>query len=497
MDHNLRHIELEERDFAFQNRIQTFSVINRGYIDIRQFFEAAYEHFERQISSIIETQYLVKVSICFVAVFEKVSVNGDNTENVEEQTIYLHSKAAVVDFESDLIEFYEEFIISFILKRIEEIELRGSGFTLSEINELNVQVNYFSPLSGSSFIALPKFLKSKKTIINVENNDNQCFKYAVLSALYPAQKHAQRPRKYKQYADLLNFTNIPFPVKLLDIKKFEQQNPTISINVYMYHEKDRCIHTIRFTKEVKKNHIHLLILTENSDKSNSDTVKFHFCWIKNLGALLGRQSSTNCKKKLFCDRCLNYFTKLEQLEKHREECMKQNECQIEMPTTEDNKIEFNNFKRQLKVPFVIYADVESMLKKPTMKFCNNDSANTTAYQEHEAYSIGYYFHCLYDESLSYYKKHRGRNCADWFTQQLEEISNKVETIFNQPKPLELSDEDEVIFIISDDCHICGKPFQDNINKYDIRIRDHCHFTGIHFLISFTTFFFSSQTHNQT
>lgn len=46
-------------------------------------------------------------------------------------------------------------------------------------------------------------------------------------------------------------------------------------------------------------------------------------------------------------------------------------------------------------------------------------------------------------------------------------------ILNEMVPLNMSLEDEVLFLISDDCHICGKAYTES----DVRVRDHCHLTG--------------------
>lgn len=464
------YVELEERHFAFQNRLQTFSIVNHGHIDLREFFNDAFQCFQSRIEPILQTYSLIKVGTCFCAIFEKI-VMTDEGERYERQSLYIHTTASVVDFESDLAQFYDELIVSFVINKIDDIHLRGSGFSLSEIKELNVQVSRFEPIAGLSYIELPKYLKHKQAIINVQNKDNECFKYAILSALFPAARNAQRVSQYKQYENVLNFTGITFPVDLKQITKFEMQNPEISINVYMFDEKEVKVRPLRLTKIVKIKHIHLMLLTQISKHDDVENKRSHYCWIKNLSALLGNQSSSNCRRKLYCDRCLNYYIKHEDLNAHMNDCLKQNQCQIEMPTWETNKVQFENYNKQLKVPFIIYADVESILKKPEENFCKSDS--TTAYQQHEAYSIGYYFKCSYDDSKSYYKSERGPHCVDWFVREINGIANDVESILKDVIPLNMSLEDEVFFLISDECHICDQPYKEN----EPRVRDHSHLTG--------------------
>ena len=68
-------------------------------------------------------------------------------------------------------------------------------------------------------------------VVNVQNKDNQCFKLAVLSALHPLAKHANRGLNYKKLENELDFTGKSFPVNLDDISKFEKQND-LAVSVY-------------------------------------------------------------------------------------------------------------------------------------------------------------------------------------------------------------------------------------------------------------------------
>ena len=77
----------------------------------------------------------------------------------------------------------------------------GSGFILAEIYSLNFNIVKFNPLSGLGWSELPKFIQKKEAIVNVKNEDNKCFAYAIASALHPVdrQQHPSRPNQYLQY----------------------------------------------------------------------------------------------------------------------------------------------------------------------------------------------------------------------------------------------------------------------------------------------------------
>ena len=121
-----------------------------------------------------------------------------------------------------------------------------------------------NPLKGEGYIDLPAAIRTKKAVINVQNKDNRCFEYAILSALYHneiKEKH-ERPSKYKAHLGKLNFTGIEFPVSLKDIDKFEKQNPEIEVNVFGY---ERSVHILRLNKSDPQNAIDLLFITNEEN----------------------------------------------------------------------------------------------------------------------------------------------------------------------------------------------------------------------------------------
>lgn len=317
---NLRNIQFELRETAFDRRIQTFAIINRIYMDITEFLRSAYYHFYTELQEILTNYPLVKVNACLEAEFQKV-FEKDGESLREKQTIYINTKSKIIGNETDLNKFYNRNIIAFIMQQIDEVLIQGSGFTLSSIKEIIVQVNQYQPISGSSYIPLPKYLANKKAIIIVKNNDEQCFKWSVLSALYAAyvKKDPQRVAKYRPFEHTLDWSDVTFPMEIRKIKYFERRN-NISINVYHFHFKDKRIYPLRLTEKVLPTHIHLLLL-KNPEKSDgtdyigeesineeelfnestyvngelneilSNSNKTHYCWIKSMSALLSSQIS--------------------------------------------------------------------------------------------------------------------------------------------------------------------------------------------------------------
>ena len=77
----------------------------------------------------------------------------------------------------------------------------------------------FKPMRGRMYFPLPRELQVKRAIINVANNDTQCLKWALLSALHPVEQHPNRVAKYRPYEHELDFSNVDFPATLSDVNE--------------------------------------------------------------------------------------------------------------------------------------------------------------------------------------------------------------------------------------------------------------------------------------
>ena len=154
-----------------------------------------------------------------------------------------------------------------------------------------------------------------------------------------------------------------------------------------------------------------------------------------------------------------------------------------MPKKGENILKFNNFHKQLPVPFVIYANFEAITKKvqgckqsEEMEKEKEKRSYTEAYQTHEDSGCGYKVVCCYDDKYSKpIQTYRGENAIYKFVEKmLEEVEYckaVVKKRFN--KPLVMTEDDEMCFKLMDKCHICGEKYTDK----DVRIRGHCHITG--------------------
>ena len=136
--------------------------------------------------------------------------------------------------------------------------------------------------------------------------------------------------------------------------------PSKSINLYAH--KDGEINVIRINGNIvdESKHIDLLITTQE----NKDSVSKHYVWIKNFDKLNFRQTKHEHKKHV-CRNCLWGFSSKQVLEKHNPRCITLNGEQAVDYPTKGSTLEFESLQNSLSVPFVIYADLESILQKLT------------------------------------------------------------------------------------------------------------------------------------
>ena len=133
-----------------------------------------------------------------------------------------------------------------------------------------------------------------------------------------------------------------------DFKKIEVKN-NISINVFGY--ENGLFFPIYISDQKFEDSMDLLLLIDD-DKS-------HYVYIKDFDRFMFHKTK-NKNKKWFCRSCLQCFSSESVLIKHKENCLSINGKQSVI--LEKGIIEFENYFKQIPVPFKIYADFECNLR---------------------------------------------------------------------------------------------------------------------------------------
>jgi hypothetical protein len=350
---------------------------------------------------------------------------GDETETAEPHFLgKCQTSLKFEDIDEGLKESIKKMYTSFI-----EFQRQGSNWTIDKVVNLTIHMARYRPLKGSSYIPLPIKLRSKHAIINIKNKDNKCCMWSVLAALYPVQRNGERVWKYKGHVSDLNFKDISFPVKMDNIPKFEKQND-MSINIFGYEKNS--IFPVQITKYRFERHVNLPMISDNR--------KNHYCWITDLKRLLDDQHS-NTRRYHYCPYCLHGFIKERLLEEHIPYCQTHGPQKIELPNDDDKWLYYKDIRKQLKVPYVIYADFESLLIP--IEGCENDPeiSSTIKTTKHIPCGFAYKVVRLTSSTSQQPVVYRGLDAADKFMECMVKEQEDIERRFKQCEPMKMSGSD--------------------------------------------------------
>ena len=396
-------------------------------------------------------------------------VHMSQGERIEE--FAFHSKGIkLILMQTNENEIYDEMVDEIEEEMQKTREAVGSGWRFEKVIKLVLHTTRWDPINAGSYIELPEVLKNKHAIINMKNQDEECFKWCVLRALNPKNKNAERiDSDLKSKQDTINMDGIHYPVNFRAIDRFEHLNPNISISVLGYNKEER-VYPLRInkcTKHTKRENNIVLLLLKDGEKS-------HYCLVKNISALLSSQINNHKGIRYFCLNCFNSFKDENKLEEHKDYCYENESVKILMPQ-QGTFLRFKNFLHSEKAPFAIYADFESLIKP--MDNCDPDpnKSYTKKYQKHEPISFSYYNNSSIDgvfkPVLRKYTKTKPEDAdaMDVFIKWLEEDVKAIANI--EEKEMIFTEKDRKQFNKASDCWICGECLGND------RVRDHCHYTG--------------------
>ena len=398
-----------------------------------------------------------KTKMIFVCQMQRTDLKTGETIEIDAD---FHS-----EIEKNLAETDENKLLDKMIARIAEVlanfQQSGSNWVFQQIIRLEIHFANWQPLGGSTFIPLPAKIKNKKAVINPKNEDNQCFKRCVVRALNPVKKNSERiTKELIEQAKSLNWNGLKFPVDLKQIKTFENNNPSISINVFGYEEE---VYPLKISKDKKIINIDLLLI--------SDEKKQHYCLIKNLSRFISSKLTKHCGTVEICRSCLNHFPDQKKLKNHEEYCFQNETVKIEMPK-EGSSISFIHHNRSIKVPFVIYADFEAFTKEIQTTPQSDKVSFTQKYQHHQPSGFCYKIVGQNIKRCVLFRAKENEDVSRKFVEMLEEDIKNIFKQFNfSKKMLPLTKKEQSDFENAKICWICQKGLEGK------KVRDHDHFTG--------------------
>ena len=258
-------------------------------------------------------------------------VKGEGRRMVAKFAFHSRDLKLVLE-ETDISELYDE-MTDEIEEGIQKANDEGSNLVFGNVVSLVLHTTKWEPIYGSSYIPLDPYIANKKAIINMKNEDDKCFMWCVLRALYPKDKNAERIDKdLKSKQDIINMKGICYPVNFRAIDRFEDLNPNISISVLGYNKEDR-VFPLRISKYTGCDYDIVLLLLKEAKKGENGEIKekTHYTLVKNMSALIASQKNNHKGKRHVCLNCFNSFDTLESLNKHKEYCYENESIKTNMP----------------------------------------------------------------------------------------------------------------------------------------------------------------------
>ena len=200
----------------------------------------------------------------------------------------------------------------------------------------------------------------------------------------------------------------------------------------------------------------------------SNGENWHYLVVKNLPGLL-RGITSNHNEDFYCLNCFHSYRTKNKLKEHKKICENHNYCHVEIPN-EDNK--YNQGEKSIKLPFIIYADLECLLEKMSPCHNNPKESSTTEINKHVPSGYSLFTHCSFDKTKNKLNYYRGKDCMKKFCKDLREHATKIINC-EKKKMIPLTTKEEIDYNKQNICYICKKEF----DKKNYKVRDHCHYTG--------------------
>ena len=312
-------------------------------------------------------------------------------------------------------------------------------------------------MKRSSYLPLPDWLARKKAIINPHNNNEECFKWAVIAAENVGMKDPQRVSNLRKFTDNYDWSGLEFPVSTKSIGVFETNN-NVSVNILAVEGRDIYIHRKGWRMGLE---INLLMVPKDGIQ--------HYTAIKSLSRLF-RSSNTKHKcEQHFCMNCLQGFTQESSRDQHQVYCKDNETVRVEMPK-QGSTVEFKDGQNQFRVPFIMSADFESILEPIQGPTPDPNQPYTNEVNQHTPSGWCVYSKFTYGDVDNLLRLYRGPDCIETFCNYIKGEAHRLYHMFPELPMAPLTPKQWKRYKKA-----TNKPFTQTNQK----VRDHCHYTDLY------------------
>ena len=406
-------------------------------LDLESFTAAVVDSAYEKIDELIKKYKGIKVNF---------KINYSMIKGEEERGFFQHSGMfeSINSKDLDILDIFSDMVMKIHISSNE-----GSGWKFNKTISMLMFAHKYTPLRGSSYVKYPKHIEDY--VYNVQNEDEECFKWAILSKEMGTKKLS----KLKENADKYPFN---YPMKINDIEKFEK----------LY---NKCIVVYSYDGNL----FYPIYKSKNIIKDIDDIIqllfyKNHYTWIRQPNSLFRKQNKNNWQ--YLCPICMcKRYKKKEEIQDHiRNGCYK-NKAIPKLPSARDAKdyIQYTEYdvKYQFKNYFRIYLDFEAILIN-----IKEQTKQTNKYRDHK--SCGFACKIVSEDGKNdSFILYRGEDAGKHFIDSLLDTADKLIPIILQNNKFE--GEYPKDYLNATKCYLCKKEFSTTHNHQ--KVLDHDHLTG--------------------
>ena len=182
----------------------------------------------------------------------------------------------------------------------------------------------------------------------------------------------------------------------------------------------------------------------------------HYTTIKSLSRLLKSSNTKHKCKQHFCMNCLQGFMQESSRDHHQAYCEDNESVRVEMPE-QGSTIEFKDGLNQFRVPYIMYADFESILQPMGPQGSGSPNPNqpyTNEVNQHTPSGWYVYSKFTYGDVDNPLRTYRGKDCIETFCDYIKEEALRLHHMVPE-KPMDLLTKKQwKKYKWSTKCHIC-------------------------------------------
>ena len=426
-----------------------------------------------------------RLNVCMYGIFQKSSPDN-NEEEKETDTFILKSAHFTVKPHSKLKNIWTAVMNQFD-DRIENYLMKGSGYSLTEVLKLHVEISSKPPLRYSCQdkefkpeIATEK-IYGKKHLTNVDSKLS-CFLACLIFHEMRRNPIGNMEMVESDFTNRLDFTGTgiyaPYqkPIGINQIKRLFKVNKKLlgdlQVNIFglfSIEKQEIYAYETGIGKRETDNVLNLLSIPVHKNCMLKEKKKVktqqHLVVINDLNAFLTQKTGKRSyNRRKLCLKCLNYFKNDFNLKKHKLSCNNPR-GQVETMPEEGEKIKFNSWHK--KSP----SDVVGFLDFETVQI--NDEENPEV-KTLKAYQYSLVFVDKHDNLLFEKREFSEEGKAgDMCLETLLKIEKQLFSHARRSKEMKMTKSDWIESKKAKTCHICEQDFQEGEEK----VRDHDHYSS--------------------